>query len=62
ICRKPVYKALADNLIEAYEQAASEARTTPPKPASAEPLPIVDDETQTDAEIAAARKPDPPAA
>ncbi|SFN04473.1 chloride channel protein [Dokdonella immobilis] len=61
ICRKPVYKALADNLIEAYEQAASDARTAPPKPASPEPLPIVDDETQADPESASAWKPDSPA-
>ena len=43
ICRKPVYRALADNLIDAYEKLRSETEAAELKLSEAGALPIADE-------------------
>lgn len=43
VCRKPVYRALADNLIEAYEKLRSQTESAELKLSTAAELPIRDE-------------------
>lgn len=43
VCRKPVYRALADNLIDAYEKLRAETESAELKRSTAAELPIVDE-------------------
>ena len=52
ICRKPVYRALADNLIDAYEKLRAETESAELKLSTAADLPIVDQPEQSAADVA----------
>lgn len=58
VCRKPVYRALADNLIDAYEKLRAETESAELKLSSAADLPIQDDPEPTNLDFSSVEPPE----
>ncbi len=57
VCRKPVYKALSDNLIDAYEKVRAESEADELRVSNAADLPIVDEPQRSPEEWTETEKP-----